>query len=70
MKIIEALPGEYIYNYMERAIKELKESSWSTAKVTFNGTSILIYRRSYISDICDKWDMQHKLDNYAQGCTR
>jgi hypothetical protein len=62
MLIIQANPGEWVYNFLSRALKELVESNYSTAKATQYSTTITIYRKSYVEDLCDKWDMQRKID--------
>ena len=57
MNVIQANPGEMVYNLLVRAIAECKASRNSTVIVKHNDVEIYVYRESYISDLCDKFEL-------------
>ena len=65
MKVIQANPGEMVYNLLVRAIAECKASNTSTVIVKHNGVEIYVYRESYISDLCDKFDLARPAQRLA-----
>ena len=70
MKTIEGSPGQTVYGLLESAIQYLQDENTSTCAVLHNGTRIIVYRNSSINDLCDKFGMQRKLDQYENSYRR
>jgi hypothetical protein len=70
MKIIEAYAGECVSDTVERALQYVKESRDSTCILRHNSTKVFVYRNSCYEDICDKVDMQRRIDQLEQSYRR
>ena len=60
MKILNANPGESAYNFLNRALN-MAHDEVITIQATHNDITINIYPQSFISDLCDKYDLVNKL---------
>ena len=66
MQIIQAECSEMIYTFLKRvADTAYVERTVFTAR--HNTTDVVVYPESSISDICDKFDMQAKINRLQQG---
>jgi hypothetical protein len=62
MQIIEAESGEMIYDFLLRVLANAYRHS-EVFKARHNTTEIVVYPESHIKDLCDKFDMQRKINN-------
>lgn len=67
MPTIQANMGEHIYNFLQRAIQEVNASTWNGMIAKHNDVEVFVYQGSLIGDICDKFDMQTKINRLQQG---
>lgn len=67
MPTIQANCGEHIYNFLQRAIKEVNASTWNGMIAKHNDVEVFVYQGSLIGDICDKYDLQVKIIRLQQG---
>lgn len=58
---ISAEPGETVYSFLSRAQHEAWERS-IYLKATHNDVSIFVHPNSCVEDLCDKYDLQRKID--------
>ena len=58
MPTIEANMGEHVYDFLQRAIKEVNAGKWNGMRAKHNDIKVLVYQGSLLGDICDKYDMQ------------
>lgn len=70
MKIIESTPGQTVYDLLHSAILYLQNVGEYHCFAVHNDTKIMVYRNSYINDLCDKYDMQRKLDQWENSYRR
>jgi len=70
MEILDANPGEMVYDFLVRAIKEVKNSSCNAKFVKHNDVQIRVYQHSYIEDLCDKFDLQQALNRKNEQYSR
>ena len=60
MKFISATPGEDVYGFLNRVLN-MAYGEIITYQATHNDVTIVVYPRSFISDLCDKYDLAQKL---------
>ena len=66
MQIIQAECGEMIYTFLKRVVDTACTES-TVFKARHNTTEVIVYPDSSMSDICDKFDMQTKINRLQQG---
>ena len=60
MKFLNATPGESVYDFLNRALFEA-EHEVITIQATHNGIDVVVYPKSCIQDLCDKYDLAKRL---------
>ncbi|AHK11292.1 hypothetical protein S14_183 [Shewanella sp. phage 1/4] len=53
--------GGTVYNCLERCLQHVKQSNDNAMTTTVNDVTIVVYKESFMSDLCDKYDMQRKI---------
>ena len=62
MKTIENLVGESIYGFFERVLVHLNNTGAQCCHAEYDDTAICVYQASYITDLCEKWHLQKRID--------
>ena len=62
MNIIQTTMGEMVYTFLERAIEAVKNSPYNAIHARHSGVNVVVHKESCIQDICDKFDMQVKIE--------
>ena len=63
MRLIEADAGEVVYDFLKRMLNEVNNSCNNAIMAKHNGTIIIVYKESLLNDLCDKFDLQRKINN-------
>jgi len=53
--------GGTVYNCIQNCLRYVQQSSNNAMTTTINEVTIVVYKESFISDLCDKYDMQRKI---------
>lgn len=60
MKFISADKGETVYEFLNRVLN-MAHDGVITYQATHNDVTIVVYPQSFISDLCDKYDLTQRL---------
>lgn len=62
MRVIHAEAGQSVYDFLLDALGKLCWSNENACYVQHNETRIVIHKDSSIVDLCDKFDLQAKIN--------
>jgi hypothetical protein len=62
LRKVYATPGQFVYDFLRETLRNVKTGNESGVCAVFTDVKINIYKESCIADICDKFDMQKRIN--------
>jgi hypothetical protein len=62
LRKVYATPGQTVYDFLTQTMRDVKYGNESGLCAVFNDVKINVYKDSCIADICDKFDMQVRIN--------